>query len=125
MLYVISLLFFTLLMRALMFDHELAKPSPNEFFTIGKWDGALNTLLSLFITSTGDNCPDVQTPFLGSNFLLYMIVVFYCIFSQIVIVSVMTGSYSNIFQEFYTNRIKILLGKDPNYKKLILKAVGN
>jgi hypothetical protein len=112
-------------MRALMFDHELAKPSPNEFFTIGKWDGALNTLLSLFITSTGDNCPDVQTPFLGSNFLLYMIVVFYCIFSQIVIVSVMTGSYSNIFQEFYTNRIKILLGKDPNYKKLILKAVGN
>lgn len=59
MLYLFTVLFFTLLFRSISWDSKLAYEESHDYWTKYSWKSFTSTLLSWVITASGDNFPDV------------------------------------------------------------------
>jgi len=119
MLYVLNILFFTLLFRAITWNSKLASESKTDWITQGDWSNFGSTLLSWIITCSGDNFPGVVIEAYEQSFIYYLIMLFFCLFSQIILISVLTGVYANFFGQFSAKRQNDLISEDENFGKII------
>jgi len=123
--YLVNIAFFAVVMRVLVYNLKFVKKDSTEGanFVSTRFDNLYFAYYSLFIASTGDNFPGVLNPFVAESVISFIIIALFCVFTPIVMMSVLTGVFATEFGNFYAQNLEAVLEKDPGYKNLILKCL--
>ena len=125
-LFVLTLIFFTIYFRALFFNRDDVREAyykNSPMYSESRWDTWYMTMYTLFMASIGDNFPDLTYPFNTRDTVVEVFsVIFYMFFMSNIIVSILQGYFGDCYGTRINNRVQEMLACEPELYHIIMKC---
>lgn len=97
-------------------DVEEINPEKRNVHYVFNYETFSKTLYTLFILSTLDNYPDALLGIINERPFLLIFFFCFCIFSGIIMISMMTGVFYTHFKDIYSENVDKLINEKQEYK---------